>query len=47
MIADIGSAEGNFSLSNIENVKKVYLFESDKEWIEALEATFRPWRDKV
>ena len=47
VIADIGSAEGNFSLSNIEKVKKVYLFESDKEWIEALEATFRPWKDKV
>lgn len=47
VIADIGSAEGNFSLSNIEKVKKVYLFESDKEWIEALEATFLPWKDKV
>lgn len=47
VIADIGAAEGNFSLANIERVKKVYLFESDPEWIEALEATFRPWRDKV
>ncbi len=47
VIADIGSAEGNFSISNIDKVKKVYLFESDIEWIEALEATFLPWKDKV
>lgn len=47
VIADIGAAEGNFSLSNIEKVSKIYLFESDKEWIEALEATFYPWKDKV
>jgi hypothetical protein len=47
VIADIGAAEGNFSLSNIEKVNKVYLFEYDPEWIEALEATFRPWKDKV
>lgn len=47
VIADIGAAEGNFSLSNVEMVKKIYLFECDSEWIEALEATFSPWKDKV
>lgn len=47
VLADVGAAEGNFSLSVIEKVKKVYLFESDPEWIEALEKTFQPWRDKV
>jgi hypothetical protein len=47
VIADIGAADGNFSLSVIENVKRVYLFEHDKEWIEALQATFEPWKDKV
>ena len=47
VIADIGAAEGNFSLSNIETVKKIYLFECDSEWIEALEATFSPWKEKV
>ena len=47
VVADFGAAEGNFSLSIIENAKKVYLFESDPEWIEALEKTFEPWRDKV
>lgn len=47
VLADIGAAEGNFSLSVIERVKKVYLFEYDREWTEALEATFAPWKDKV
>ena len=47
IIADIGAAEGNFSLSNIEKVKKVYLFEYDQGWLEALRATFEPWKDKV
>ena len=47
IVADIGVADGNFALSVIEKVKKVYLFEPNEEWIEALEATFSPWRDKV
>jgi len=47
VMADFGAAEGNFSLSVIEKIKKVYLFESDPEWIEALEMTFLPWREKV
>lgn len=47
ILADIGAAEGNFSLSVIEKIKKVYLFEYDKEWIEALKATFTPWSEKV
>ena len=47
VIADFGAAEGNFSLSVVERVKKIYLFESDLEWIEALQQTFAPWKDKV
>ncbi|MBN1905752.1 MAG: FkbM family methyltransferase [Deltaproteobacteria bacterium] len=47
VIADIGSAEGNFSLSVIEEVKKIYLFEHNREWSDALKATFAPWADKV
>ena len=47
VIADIGAAEGNFSLSVIEKVKKIYLFEYDHEWTEALKATFEPWAGKV
>jgi hypothetical protein len=47
VIADIGCAEGNFGLKHIDKIKKLYLFESEHEWIEALEATFRPWAEKV
>ena len=47
VLADIGAAEGNFSLAVIESVKKVYIFEYDQEWIEALNATFAPWAEKV
>ncbi len=47
VVADIGAAEGIFSLSVIEHVKKIYLFETDSEWIEALQATFMPWNDKI
>lgn len=47
VVADVGAAEGIFALSVIEKAKKVYIFETDKEWIEALDATFNPWADKV
>jgi len=47
VVVDIGSAEGNFSLSNIEKIKKLYLVEADPGWNEALNATFAPWKDKV
>jgi hypothetical protein len=47
VVFDIGAAEGNFSLSIIEKARKIYLFETDPEWIEALEATFEPWKEKV
>jgi hypothetical protein len=47
IITDIGAAEGNFALSVIDKVKKAYIFESDKKWIDALNLTFEPWKDKV
>jgi precorrin-6B methylase 2 len=47
VIADIGAAEGNFSLSVVKKVKKIYIFEYDHEWVQALKATFAPWADKV
>jgi len=47
ILVDVGAAEGNLALSVIEKVKKVYLFESDSNWIEPLKATFSPWKDKV
>ena len=47
VLADIGVAEGNFALGAVEKAKSLYLFETDKEWIEALNATFEPWKEKV
>ncbi len=46
-LLDMGTAEGNFTLDTIEYVDHAYLFECDEAWIEALEATFAPWRDKI
>jgi hypothetical protein len=47
VVVDAGVAEGNFALSVIEKVKRIYLFEIDETWISALEATFAPWKDKI
>lgn len=46
-LLDIGAAEGNFALDVIEYVEHVYLFECEKGWVEALESTFAPWKEKV
>jgi hypothetical protein len=47
VLVDIGAAEGNFALSVVEKAQRIILFESDKEWIEPLNATFWPWKEKV
>lgn len=47
VLVDIGCAEGILSLDLIDKVRKVYLFECEEEWIEALKHTFDPWKDKV
>ena len=47
VVVDAGAAEGNFALSVVDNARKIYLFETDKEWIEALRVTFEPWKEKV
>jgi len=47
VLVDIGVAEGNFALGAVEKASRLILFETDKEWIEALNATFEPWKDKV
>ncbi|MBR4620615.1 MAG: FkbM family methyltransferase [Salinivirgaceae bacterium] len=47
VLLDIGCAEALFALDHIEKVKKVYLIESDPYWIDALNATFKPYADKV
>lgn len=47
ILVDVGAAEGNFALSIVEKASEIILFEADKEWIEPLNATFEPWKDKV
>lgn len=46
-LLDIGCAEALFTLDVIEEVRYAYLFECDEEWIEALEQTFAPWKEKI
>jgi hypothetical protein len=47
VVLDIGGAEGNFALSVVEKAAKIYIFEPEKRWIDALHATFEPWKNKV
>ena len=47
IILDVGAAEGLLGLDNIEKIKKLYVFEVDFDWINALKATFEPWKNKV
>lgn len=47
VVIDAGAAEGNFALSVIDRVRKMYLFEPDRDWAEALRHTFAPYRDRV
>lgn len=47
VVIDVGVAEGNFSLEIIEKASKVYLIETDDEWIEAIKETFKEYQEKV
>jgi len=47
IVVDAGVAEGIFVLPFIDKIKHAYLFETDEEWIEALNATFSEYKDKV
>jgi hypothetical protein len=47
VIVDCGAAEGIWALSSVEKAKKIYLFECEERWINALKKTFEPWKDKV
>jgi len=46
-LLDIGAAEGIIALSVIDIVKHAFLFEVDENWIEVLNATFAPFKNKV
>lgn len=47
ILVDAGTCEGNFALFHIDKIKKAYLVECDAEWMEALEYTFAPYKEKV
>ena len=46
-VADVGAADGIFSLSIADTASHIYLFECDPDWIPALEETFRDYNSKV
>lgn len=46
-IIDAGTCEGNFAIRFIDRAKKIYLIESNPIWIECLEKTFRPYKNKT
>lgn len=43
----VGASEGIFCLSIIDELRKIYLFEADEQWIEPLTLTFAPYENKV
>ena len=47
IIADVGGAEGLFGVLFIDRCKKLYVFESEQSWINLLEKTFAPYKNKV
>ena len=47
VVIDAGVAEGNFALDIIDKVSKIYLIETDDEWIYALKQTFKDYSHKV
>lgn len=47
ILIDVGCADAMYSLDQIEKVDRLILFETNEYWIEALNATFEPWKEKV
>jgi len=47
IIVDAGAREGDFSLRYADKAKKIYLIESDTEWMGALRKTFEKYGDKI
>lgn len=43
----VGASEGIYCLSIIDELKKIYLFEADEQWITPLTLTFAPYQNKV
>lgn len=47
VVLDVGAAEGLLALDAIDVAEKVYVFEGDSVWANALRQTFRPFGNKV
>lgn len=47
VVVDAGAREGDFALPYIDTIKKLYLFECDSDWVEALQMTYHDYKDKV
>lgn len=47
VVIDCGAAEGIFMLDYIQEVRELFMFEPDLEWVEALSYTYGKWKDKV
>lgn len=47
VVIDAGVCEGNFALYNVDVASKMYLFESDDNWIEALHYTFKDYENRI
>ena len=46
-LLDVGASEGLIALDAVDVALHIYLFECLPIWVEALEATFAPWKEKV
>ena len=47
IFVDVGAAEGIVALDYVEEMSKVYIIECEERWIDALRATFKPYKEKV
>lgn len=47
VVLDAGVAEGNFSLDLVEKAQHIVMVEADPLWVEALNHTFAPYKDKI
>lgn len=47
IVVDAGAAEGFFALDQVDIAERIFIIEGEKEWLEALEWTFRPYMHKV
>ena len=43
----VGASDGIYALHLVDRVARLYLFEADGAWTDALERTLEPWRHKV